>query len=384
MTHTVVGQVDPDLRELVQSGFNQSFRGAAPVAAYGYYYLNEPNFHHTNVTLRLALAPVYLDSELGLVGLLGPNTDLGIGFAGGGFADNYYELERGKYLPDQSFMGDSTEGSLSLYHTFDPGKRIPLFGVLRINEHYSLYARTDKLASDFVLPRDHSSLDWRAGLRLGGREPLLRPELAGEISAWYEGQYRGPAGPYGIDGDRELAPISELFWMRVLLIYTMESKQSFEFNYTAGTTGNADRFSAYRLGGTLPLASEFPLSIPGYFYQELSARNFVSFNGSYTIPLTADKSWRITPMGALAVVDYLPGTQQPGAFNSGAGVAVGYKAHSGNWQVMGTYGYGFEAIRSNGRGAQAVGIFLEINLHHKKPDGPPMLDRAIGWFPSHF
>ena len=383
ITRAALGQVDPDLRELIQSGFNQSFRGASPVAAYGYYYLNEPNFHHTNVTLRLALAPVYLDSEVGLVGLLGPNTDLGIGLAGGGFADNYYEFQRGKYMPDQSFMGDSAEGSVSLYHTFDPGKRIPLFGVLRVKEHYSVYQRTDELASDFVLPRPHSAIDWRAGLRLGGREPLLTPELAGEISAWYEGQYRTPSGEYGIDGDREVVPISELFWMRVLLIYTFDSKQSFDVNFTAGTTGNPDRFSAYRLGGNLPVASEFPLSIPGYFYQELSARNFISFNGAYTIPLTADKSWRISPMGGLAVVDYLPGTEQPGAFNSGAGIAVGYKAHSGTWQIMATYGYGFEAIRSSGRGAQAVGIFLEINLHARNPSAPPYLDRAIGNLPSH-
>src|SRR5580658_449754 len=130
-----LGQVDPQLRELVQFGFTQALQGASPVAAYGYYYLNEPNFLHTNLTLRLALAPVYLDSEVGLVGLLGPNTDLGLGLAGGGFADNYYEYQAGKFFPGQSFQGDSEETSVSLYHTFDPGKLIPLFGVLRIKEH---------------------------------------------------------------------------------------------------------------------------------------------------------------------------------------------------------------------------------------------------------
>ena len=31
----------------------------------------------------------------------------------------------------------------------------------------------------------------------------------------------------------------------------------------------ADRFSTCRLGGLLPLASEFPLSLPGYYYQEI-------------------------------------------------------------------------------------------------------------------
>jgi hypothetical protein len=52
------GQVDPDRRELIEAGFNQAAVGAAPLDGYGYYYLNEPNFFHTNITLRLALAPV--------------------------------------------------------------------------------------------------------------------------------------------------------------------------------------------------------------------------------------------------------------------------------------------------------------------------------------
>src|SRR5580658_6127023 len=132
MACSALGQVDPDLRELLESGATQSLKGAAPIAAYGYYYLNEPNFYHTNVTLRLALAPVYMDSEVGLVGLLGPHTDLGLGLAGGAFADNYYEYQGGKYLPEQSFTGYSTEGSVSVYHLFDPGKLIPLSGVFRV------------------------------------------------------------------------------------------------------------------------------------------------------------------------------------------------------------------------------------------------------------
>ncbi len=379
------GQVDPERRELIQFGGTQSTQGASPVAAYGYYYLNEPDFYRTNLTLRLALAPVYLDSELGIVGLLGPHTDLGIGLAGGGFADNYYEYQHGKYFPEQSFNGDSAEASLSLYHTFNPSQRIPLFGVLRVKEHFSDYDRTDETAANFDLPHDHSTFSWRAGLRLGGREPLLTPELAGEISVWYEGQYRTDSGAYGVDGDRMLQNESDLWWMRSLLVYTMpESKQNFAVNFTAGTSGRADRFSAYRLGGSLPLASEFPLLIPGYFYQELSARNFVCFNGQYTIPLNAENTWNITPMGAVAAVDYLPGMQQSDAFNSGVGLAFGYKAPSGAWQAMLNYGYGFEAIRSNGRGAQTIGILFELNLRNKHPGAPTYMDRTIGWIPTHF
>jgi hypothetical protein len=262
-----VGQVDPDKRELVQFGFSQAVEGASPVAAYGYYYLNEPNFLRTNLTLRVALAPVYLDSELGFVGLLGPNTDLGAGLAGGGYADNYYEFRDGKYFPEESFTGYGAEGSVSVYHLFNPGKLIPLFGVFHLKEHYSTYQGNDELSPGFVLPHAHSTIDWRAGVRFGGREPLLHPDLAMELSAWYEGQYRTDSGPYGLDGDRILEANSELYWARALLIYTLpKSQQSIDINLLGGGSWHADRFSAYRLGGDLPLASEFPLTIPGFCF----------------------------------------------------------------------------------------------------------------------
>jgi hypothetical protein len=378
-------QVDPDKRELIQFGFTQAVQGASPVAAYGYYYLNEPNFLKTNVTLRVALAPVYVDSELGLVGLLGPNTDLGIGLAGGGFADNYYEFQDGKYLPEESFTGDGFEGSVSLYHVFDPGKLIPLFGIIRIKDHYTTYQGNDELSHGFVLPPDHSTFELRAGLRFGGREPLLHPDLAMELSAWSEGQYRTSSGSYGLNGERELVPNSDLFWARALLVYTMpQSKQSFDVNLLGGGSWHADRFSAYRLGGDLPLASEFPLTIPGYFYQELSARDFVSFTAQYSIPLDASNSWSIAPIGAVAAMSYLPGLSQPGALNSGVGIAFGYRSHNGIWQVMAMYGYGFEARRADDTGAQSLGILCQINLGARHPGGPTQLDRFIGFLPSHF
>jgi hypothetical protein len=368
------GQLDPEERELIQAGFDQPLQGAAPVQGYGYYYLNEPNYFHTNVTFRLALAPVYLDSETGFVGLLGPNTDFGLGLAGGGFADTYYEFNDGKYLPEQSFFGHSLEISSSVYHLFNPGGRIPLNGIFRIKEHYSIYARDDTSAA-FALPNDHSTIDWRAGLRWGGREPLLHPDVAMEMSVWYEGQYRTDAGSYGFDGDRVLNADSELFWGRALLIYTLpKSRQSFEINLTAGASLDADRFSAYRAGGNLVMSSEFPLVIPGYFEDELSARDFLCLNGQYTIPLDAGKRWSLNPIGSIATMDYAPGMSQPGHFNSGAGMGLGWQSRSGTWRVLADYGYGFEAIRSNGRGGQSVGLSLEINLEARHPNRPSELE----------
>ena len=70
-------QIDPVKRDLIQFGYNQPVEGRAPLAGYTYYYHNQPDFLRTNLTLRLALAPTYLDSELGFVHALGPNTDFG-------------------------------------------------------------------------------------------------------------------------------------------------------------------------------------------------------------------------------------------------------------------------------------------------------------------
>jgi len=46
-----------------------------------------------------------------------------------------------------------------------------------------------------------------------------------------------------------------------------------------------------QLGAVLPLASEFPLNLPGYFYQEITARQFAVLSGQY------DLRWMITATG---------------------------------------------------------------------------------------
>ena len=144
-----LSQIDPVKRELIQVGYNGYFEGHAPLAAYGFFYRNQPNFLETNLTLRLAVAPVYLDSELGISHALGENTDLGIGLAGGGFADSYSEIDQGTYIPEESFNGNSGETSLSIYHLFDPGRLIPLNGYLRGTYHYSAFAANDTTAPNF-------------------------------------------------------------------------------------------------------------------------------------------------------------------------------------------------------------------------------------------
>ena len=359
-------QIDPYPRDLIQMGYDQPFEGRSPLGAYAFYYHNQPDFLRTNITLRLAVAPVYLDSEVGFTGLLGPNTDVGVGLAGGGYADGYSEVRRGKYYQEESFDGNGVEMSGSLYHLFNPGELIPLNFVLRGSAHYSEYV-ADDTAPNFTLPGDRTTFNLRTGLRLGGIEPTLFPALAMEISVWYQGEYRTAYGPYGFYNngsyDRTVEEQSHLFWSRASFSYTLpHSQQSFEATLQAGTSIDADRFSAYRLGGFLPLVAEFPLSLPGYYYQEISARQYVLFNADYLVPLDPGKRWNLNVDAATAVVDYLPGLGQPGNSLSGVGGGILYKAKSDRWKMVLDYGYGINAIRSGGRGASSVDLLLQIDL----------------------
>jgi hypothetical protein len=359
----VQAQLDPTKRELVQVGYNLPLEGKGPLSAYAFYYANLPTFYRSNITLRLAVAPVYLDAELGLAHLLGENTDLGIGVSGGGFADTYSEVRQGKLLREESFTGHGGGVSASIYHLFNPGSMIPLYGVLRSEFHYAAYERDTETDRNFVVPENQPSLNFRTGLRWGGKEPLMVPEMAMELSGWYENMFRLEPNSYGFDGDREVKRTSHLFWGRALLAYTLPKlRHNFLVSLTAGTSVDADRFSAYRLGGILPLGSEFPLSLPGYYFQEITARSFALFGAQYSLPLDPNKNWGLAAIAATSVVDYLPGLEQPGNTHSGVGGGITYRSPKGAWQVLLAYGYGFDAIRSHGRGANNIGFLLQFDL----------------------
>jgi hypothetical protein len=376
-----LAQVDPIQRNLVQFGYNQPAEGRAPVAGYLYYYYNQPDFLHTNLTLRVALAPTYLDSEVGFVGGLGPNTDLGIGVAGGGFADSYNEMRGGKWIEGESFDGHGAELSTSVYHLFNPGQLIPLSLVVRGAAHYSAYLRNET-AGNFQLPEDGTTFNVRTGLRWGGIEPTLFPALAMELAVWYEGQFRTAPGAYGFNDDRKLESSSHLFWASAALSYTLpESQQNFFARIIAGTSLDADRFSAYRLGGFLPLIAEYPLSLPGYFFQELSARQFALINASYILPVAPNQRWNLIFNGATASVDYLSGTGQPGNWVSGVGAGILYRAPSDRFKCIVAYAYGIDAIRSDGRGTSSVSILIQFDLEkpHGKGFNPAQPGRWRGW-----
>ena len=377
----VFAQIDPIKRDLIQMGYNQPAEGREPIAAYAYYYHNDPGFERTNLTLRLAIAPTYLDSELGIAHALGPQTDVGLGLAGGGFADNYNEIRDGKWIQGESYDGYGGELSGSIYHLFNPSQQIPLNFVARLSGHYSVYA-DDETAANFKLPDNGGNFAFRTGLRYGGIEPTLFPELAMELAVWYEGQIRTDSGGYGFQNDRQIELASHLFWGSAALSYTWpESKQNVFVRIVAGTSVDADRLSAYRLGGYLPLVTEYPLSLPGYFFQEFSARDFALINASYLLPIAPNERWNLIFNGATANIDYLTGNGQNGNWVSGVGAGIMYRSPSDRFKCVAAYGYGVDAIRASGRGADTLSILLQVDLGrlHSHDFHPAQPGHWQGW-----
>jgi hypothetical protein len=120
--------------------------------------------------------------------------------------------------------------------------------------------------------------------------------------------------------------------------------------------------SAYRLGGFLPLIAEYPLSLPGYFFQEFSARNFGLINASYLVPIAPDQRWSLEFNGATAGIDYLAGTGQAGNWISGVGSGIVYRSPSDKFKCVVAYAYGINAIRTAGRGASSVSVLIQVDL----------------------
>lgn len=364
---TCLAQIDPIDRNLVELGYDQPLAGHGPQAIYAYYYFNAPEFCGPDVALRVAVAPAYLDSEMGFRHLLSPYTDVGVGVSGGGFGDNYYEVRQGSYIESQSFYGNGGGASASVYQLLDPGMLIPLNLVARGGFHVSTYFDTPETSSDFSLPRNQVDTYTLAGLRFAGIQPGLYPALALEISAWFERQWRFDGDTYGFANDRSISPYTDLYWVYANLDYELKpSGDRFSFAVTAGGSTDADRFSAWRMGGVLPLVSEFPLELPGYYYQELTAIRFIHFYGSYSIPLDQAHRWNFRLEAATARLDYLPGFEQRSDWQTGAGCGITFAPSNKNFKVVLRYGYGFNAIRHGVEGAQSVGLLFQYDFNARK------------------
>ncbi|MCX5787660.1 MAG: hypothetical protein NTX64_03995 [Elusimicrobia bacterium] len=353
-------QLDPEKRQLIQLGADKPLEGG-PAIGYGFYYLNRPHLYMEDLTLRLVVAPVYMDSELGLR-RIAPSTDLGIDLAGGGFAYGHNEIRHGTYVRGESFNGDGFSFGFSVYHVLNPLQRIPLCLVVRPLTTLQAFQSRSTTDPNFQAPLDFQQNSLRLGIRFGGREPELGASGL-ELSAWYEGQFRNRGQQYGFDGDRTLRQRSQLFWTRANFSYTFPATGRYLYaGLTLGTSADTDRLNAWKLGGQLPFTSEFPLAIPGYIQDEIAARSFEHFEARWLTPLDRARRVGFGVWGVAAVVDYLPGFEQNGSLNSGLGAWGQLDGAKRNWRLGLLYGYGVTAVRSPGRGAHSVGLTVQFNI----------------------
>jgi hypothetical protein len=367
-SQTGFGQIDPYRRNLLQLGYDQPVGGQGPQGVYAYYYYNNPEIRGTNTALRLAIAPAYLDGELGFKQLLSPYTDVGIGLSGGAYGENFYEVRQGNYRRTESFDGHGGGTALSIYQLLNPGMLVPLNVVARGGFRYSTYARNSDTRDDFELPDGRPMPFVRAGLRLAGKEPILYPDLGLEVSVWYERQWRLNDGGYGLNRDRFMNERSDLYWAYAGLDYSWTNVgHKISFAATAGGSSDTDRFSAWRLGGVLPLVAEFPLILPGYFYQELTAKRFVHLHASYLMPLGFEDRLQFRLEAAGAALDYLEGFEQPDKWQTGVGCGLTFTPRNKICRVVLRYGYGFNAIRDDGdKGAHSVGLLFQYDFEQHK------------------
>jgi len=384
---TVQGQIDPIKRDLIQVGYNQPLQGRGPVAGYMYYYMNRPEFIRTNLSLRLVLAPVFLDSELGIKNLLGPNTDVGIGIAGGGFADSYSEIVKGNWVREESFLGHGAEVNIGLYHRINPSSELPIFGVIKSGLKYTTYSRDSATADNFELPQDQVLYSIRAGIRMGGSEPVLSAPIGFEISGWVETLFRTEPTGYGFNNDRHVEPQSTFLWTRVLWENSIpQIEHKYKVSLTLGTAIDPDRLNAWRLGGWLPLGSEWALNLPGYYFNEITAKRYAHLDTKYTMPIAYDGRISLIFIGSGAWVDYMEGFSQPGRWHAGVGGGFNIKSASGLWLMTIAYAHGFESIRSGGKGSDVIAAVCQIDLEAKnkykhelvRPLGPRKL-RGLDW-----
>lgn len=352
-------QVDTKTRQLVQVGWDQSISRTG--MGYLFYYLNRPEVYYKDMALRLVVAPVYADGELALK-RIAPQTDLGIGLAGGGFAYGHNEIRRGAAVKEESFEGHGLSIAIAVYRVLNPGRMIPLQAYLRGASSVQTYQARGSTDRNFVIPLDVFEHSARLGLRFGGREPQLGRNAL-ELSAWYMAKVRNREVQYGY-ADRSLRHDSHFIWGTGHFAYTFpDTGRYLSATATLATSGNADRLNAWRLGGALPLASEFPLSLPGYAHQEITARSVAHLETRGLVPLDRDRHVGVGVWGAMSTVDYLPGFEQDGSLNSGVGAWSQVDIPRWKARVGFQYGYGVQAIRGGGeRGAHSVGMTVQVNI----------------------
>jgi hypothetical protein len=371
-------QMDPNRRLQLEGGYEQGLGQPGPKSPYFYLYLNRPHVFHSSSTLRMAIAPVYVDAELGIRKFFGPFADAGIGLSGGGYAFGQTEVFRGDERRGESFVGHGGGPSFTAYPRVVKIGPVPVHGVFRVSASYADYRRNNSTAPQFVLPQNEWTASFRGGLRMGGQPPGLDKSPAGEASLWWESRAREHTLKYGFNGDRTTQGQTNLYWTRLLINYRLENGVRLGAGTSFGKGTGVDRFSAYRLGGMLLNNSEFPLPLPGYFGQEIAAREYAHVWLRGGMPLEETNRLVLNFYAAGASITPVTGTDAGGAQHMGLGTGLEFAPHKASFRGMISFGYAPTAARGGGRGGRGVAFSLEYDFTALERNAPPPTDTQQG------
>lgn len=375
-------QIDGERRTLLEGGGESGLGNPGPVAPYAFMYFNRPDVVGKGSAWRLALAPVYADTELGVPGLLGGHTDMGFGFSGGGYAFGHAEVRRGDEKRGESFIGHGGGPSLSLYPNIGHVGPVPITGVFRFALNYTDYLSTKLTDPAFELPPDVWTGSVRGGLRAGGAEPGMDKGRAVEFSMWAETRVRANPASYGYNKDRDIRRSLGLLWARAFASLPVGGATRLSGGLNLGVGEGLGRLDAYRLGGMSTVTSEFPLVIPGYFAQEISAARYAHAWAQTALPVGDSKRFTAMFTVAGASVDPVFGTDPGGPLHAGAAMGFGFEPPDGALRAELTYGFSPTALRGTRRFAQSVAVVFEVDFLRdlKKVKGRPKVrQQGLRW-----
>lgn len=374
-------QIDDSKRLLLEGGYEDGLGNPGPSAPYAFLYLNRPRVLGPGSAFRLAVAPVYADGELGVPGLFGSRTDLGLGFSGGGFAFGHAQVDRGNEKRGEAFIGHGGGPSVSLYPRIGKIGPVPVNGVFRVAMNYTDYVRTTRTDALFETPPDQVTGVARAGIRAGGIEPGLDKGRAVEASVWAEARVHDKPSEYGYADDRYIARAATLLWSRIHVSLPGPLATRVAGGVNMGVGGHLGRLDAYRLGGMGTLTSEFPLVLPGYFTQEISARRFAHAWARTSFPYRDSRRFYIDLGIAGASLSPVPGTDPGSSRHLGFLMGVSYAPRKGGLHGQLAYGYAPTALRGTRRGAHALGLSFEIDFlaPADKPFSPKTQQQGLRW-----
>lgn len=357
-------QIDPEPRLNLEIGIDTPLRdGNGPVSGYAFLLWNRPHFLDDDLYLRIVFTPTYLTGEL--VRDRWPTQGQAVGLGGGGglFPYNFDEFRGGVFEKRESFWGHGGDATVSYYPRLKIADVLPIEGQIRLRPQFVVYQRSPDTDKQFQLPADTPIYSARVGVRVGGVPPELLPEVALELSLWHELSYRQFADAYGFpERPQALTHLAQRSWGRLGGVATIAKMHTIRAFVTAGATGHSDALSSFRLGSAVPLRSEFPLVLHGYYVDEVFAHRFWLVNVSYRFPLwPGSERLQFQIAADYARVDYLTGHELPRRGLRGVGADLTIALAPRRALVLG-YGYGPDAPRRGHSGGHEASVFFEVKF----------------------